>query len=560
MQLRFVRTMGMAMLCTTFAIAGAAHASDLLLVHGRIYTAAQTGEKWAEAIAITGDHIDAVGSDTDIMKLKTDSTKVVDLQGKMVVPGFTDDHVHLWFGSLALHGFNLSTPESTIEWNKEPDLFAQKIKEYADSHPDEEVLIGRAAFSNGVTSPAPTHEILDKIVPDRPLVIHATSEHTLWLNEKALELAGITDRPLPDPSEEKYVMRDGWGRPTGILREAAMQAMERAIPDPPLDEKLAIFRAGEKYLNSFGITSVVLASGGLWDLNSYEQLRERGELTLRMRQSFGQVAVNHHLTPEFLADLETARTSYHDDWISADEVKFFMDGAPSTPLYTTQQFAHIVGVLDKLGYHIMTHALAPASAKVVLDGFEIVEKENGPKDRRFRMEHAGRLYPEDVPRFGQLGIIASMQPAFCCSAPGQTYGGYPPGKSNQWHSLMAGGAMLEFSSDWPCSWPPSPILGIQQAVLRRVRRTGTPTGLTGPIESDDEPNEAITAEQALIAYTRNAAYVNFTDKKLGTLEAGKLADMVVLSKNILEIPAEEIGTTKVMATMVDGKVVYGSLE
>ena len=152
--------------------------------------------------------IDAVGSDADIMKLKTDSTKVVDLQGKMVVPGFTDDHVHLWFGSLALHGFNLSTPESTIEWNNEPDLFAQKIKEYADSHPNDEVLIGRASFSNGVTTPAPTHEILDKIVPDRPLVIHATSEHTLWLNEKALELAGITDKPLPDPSEEKYVMRD----------------------------------------------------------------------------------------------------------------------------------------------------------------------------------------------------------------------------------------------------------------------------------------------------------------------------------------------------------------
>jgi predicted amidohydrolase YtcJ len=323
---------------------------------------------------------------------------------------------------------------------------------------------------------------------------------------------------------------------------------------------LAIFKGGEQYLNSFGITSVALATGGLWDLNSYEQLRQRGMLTLRMRQSFGSVAVNHHLTTKFLTDLETARTTWHDDWISANLVKFFMDGAPSLPLYTVPEYSHIVGELDKRGYYIMSHALAPASAKVVLDGDEIVEKENGPKDRRMRMEHAGRLFPEDVPRFAKLGITPSMQPAFCCSAPGTSVGAYPPGKSNQWNSLIKDGAMMEFSSDWPCSWPPSPIEGIQQAVLRRARRQGTPTGLVGPVISDDEPEEAITAEQALLAYTRNASWVNHTDTKLGTLEAGKLADLAVLSKNILSVPADEIGSTKVIATMVGGKVVYGDLK
>ncbi len=533
-------------------------ASELLLMHGHIYTAAASGPKWAQAIAITGDHIDAVGTDAEVMRLKTPKTKVIDLHGGTVLPGITDNHVHLWFGSLALHGFNLSTPESNITADNDPQLFASKIKAYADNHPKEPVLIGRAAFSNGVNTPAPNRAVLDKIVSDRPLVIHATSEHTLWVNSKALALAGITSKPLPDPEVDKYVLRDAQGEPTGVLREAAMEIMEQALPDPPLDEKLEIFCAGEKYLNSLGITSVVLATGGLKDLAAYDALRKRGMLTLRTRQAFGAVAVNHHWTPQFLADLEKARTTYHDDWISANMVKFFMDGAPSAPLYTTREYTHIVAELDKRGFQVISHALSPAAAKVVLDGDEQVEKLNGPRDRRFRMEHAGRLNAEDLPRFARLGVIPSMQPAFCCY-PGGMPSPYSKGKANQWQSLEKSGAVLEFSSDWPCSWPPSPILGIQQATLRRVRRTVTSTGPTGPIVSDDEPDEKISVEQAVIAYTRNAAYANFTDKKLGTLEAGKLADLAVLSKDIFSLPLEDIGTTTVTATMVGGKVVYGKL-
>jgi predicted amidohydrolase YtcJ len=551
---------GLAILSVAFAFAQTVQASDQLLVHGHIYTAAASGPKWAEAIAITGDHIDAVGSDAEILRLKTAKSKVIDLQGKTVIPGVTDNHVHLWFGSLALHGFNFSTPEYNITAENDPQLFASKIKAFAASHPKDAVLIGRAQFSNGVTTPAPTRALLDKIVPDRPLVIHATSEHTLWVNSKALELAGITKKPLADPAEEIYVLRDANGEPTGVLREAAMEAMERAIPDPPLDEKLAILSAGEHYLNSFGITSMVAATGGLKDLAAYDALRQRGELTLRIRQAFGAVAVNHHWTPQFAADLEKARTTYHDDWISANMVKFFMDGAPTAPLYTTKDYAYLVGELDKRGYYVMSHALTPAAAKVVVDGDDEVEKQDGPKDRRFRMEHAGRVNPEDLPRFGKLGIIPSMQPAFCCGLP-RTSGANPPGKSNQWNSFEESGATLEFSSDWPCSWPPSPILGVQQATLRQVRQPVTPTGPTaGPFVSDNEPEERITVEQAVLAYTRSAAFANHTDKKLGTLEAGKLADLAVLSKDIFSLPHEEIGTAKVSATMVGGKVVYGKLQ
>jgi predicted amidohydrolase YtcJ len=559
MRLGVERMAVLALVSAVFVSTQAVQASELLLLHGHIYTAAASGPKWAQAIAVTGNHIDAVGTDSEVLRFKTPKSKVIDLHGSTVMPGVTDNHVHLWFGSLALHGFNLSTPESNITVDNDPQLFAGKIKAYADSHPKEPVLIGRATFSNGVTTPAPDRAFLDKIVPDRPLVIHATSEHTLWVNSKALALAGITSKPLADPEVNKYVLRNAQGEPTGVLREAAMEVMEQALPDLPLDEKLEIFCAGEQYLNSLGITSVVLATGGLKDLAAYDALRKRGMLTLRTRQAFGAVAVNHHWTPQFLADLEKARTTYHDDWISANMVKFFMDGAPSAPLYTTQEYAHIVGELDKRGFQVMSHALSPAAAKVVLDGDEQVEKMNGPRDRRFRMEHAGRVNAEDLPRFAKLGVIPSMQPAFCCY-PGGMPSPYSKGKANQWQSLEKSGAVLEFSSDWPCSWPPCPILGIQQATLRRIRRTVTPTGPTGPIASDDEPDEKISVEQAVIAYTRNAAYANFTDKKLGTLEKGKLADLAVLSKDIFSLPLEDIGTTTVTATMVGGKVVYGKLQ
>jgi predicted amidohydrolase YtcJ len=236
-------------------------------------------------------------------------------------------------------------------------------------------------------------------------------------------------------------------------------------------------------------------------------------------------------------------------------VKFFMlDALPNRPLYTTKDFAYIVGQLDKRGFHVMTHAGDPDNIESTLNAYEEVEKQDGPKDRRFRIEHAFRVTPEDVPRFAKLGVIPSMQTGFCCTA------GAASPETGQWGSLEKSGATVEFSSDWPCTWPPSPILGVEQAILRRVRPTIGPTGPTGPAVSDDHPEEKFNVEQAVLAYTRSAAYANFTEKKLGTLEAGKLADLAVLSKDIFSLQHEEIGTAKVNATMVGGKVVYGKLQ
>jgi predicted amidohydrolase YtcJ len=537
-------------------LTGSAQASDLLLIHGHVYTA-NSGAKWAEAIAITGDKIDAVGSDAEITKLRQPNTRIVDLRGKTVLPGFTDNHLHLWFGALALHGVNLANLKESIT----PDdhaQFASRIKAYAASHPAESVIYVRSTFLFAGYKTKATHAFLDSIVSDRPMVIHDTTEHALFVNGKTLALAGIGDRPLPNADENQFVERDAGGHPTGIIREGAMDLIERSLPDPPLADRVAMLYQAEQFLNSFGVTSAVAATGGLHDLENYAALRKQGRLTLRIRQAFGSVAVDHHLTPQFLADLEKARSEYHDDWIQANMVKFFMDGAGTAPLYTVEDYNRIVLELDRRNIHVMSHALSVPAAHEALDGLAAVEKANGPKDRRFRMEHASNLAAGDVARFGQLGMIPSMQPAFCCFDFARG-GGSSPAKQSEWQSLRKGGATLVFSSDWPCSWPPSPLLGVQMATERELRSQFDLTDKPNPHAVTDAPDQGMSVEEAVLAYTRDAAYANFMEKKLGTLEAGKLADLVVLPTDIFTLRPDQIGKTLVTATVVGGKLVYGKL-
>ena len=249
-------------------------ASDTLLIHGHIYTG-NVKAPWAEALAITGTRIDAVGSDQEILARREPKTQVIDLHGRTVIPGISDSHTHMWFGAMALHGINLSTPESSITPDT-ADALVEKIKSYAASHPEDKILFGRADFS--MTPPStPLHDLLDRAVPDRPLIIHHTSEHALWVNARALELAGINDKPVADPEEEKYIIRDASGHPSGVLLEAAMEIVERAVfAAVPREEKLALLREASHFLNRFGVTSVVNATGSLAEIELYAALRDRG--------------------------------------------------------------------------------------------------------------------------------------------------------------------------------------------------------------------------------------------------------------------------------------------
>lgn len=544
-------------------------ASDTLLIHGHIYTG-NAKAPWAQALAISGTRIDAVGTDQEILARREPKTQVIDLHGRTVIPGISDSHTHMWFGAMALRGINLSTPEFSITPDT-PDALVEKIKGYALGHPQEKILFGRADFS--MTPPStPSHDLLDRAVSDRPLIIHHTSEHALWVNAKALELAGINAKPVADPEEEKYIIRDAGGHPSGVLLEAAMEIVERAVfAAVSREEKLAMLREASHFLNRYGVTSVVNATGSLAEIELYATLRDRGQLTVRTRTSFGAVAVNHYLTPGFLEDLEKARTLYHDDWVSANLVKFFADGGSGMipPLtYTPEEYKKLVLELDKRGFQLMTHALRGDSVQMVLDTYEAVEKQNGPRDRRLRLEHADIVAAQDLPRFAKLSVLVSMQPSFCCSDIGANFDPQDKTPTDRWNSLQQSGATLAFGSDWPCTWPPDPFVSIQETVRRQVWRSPNPNsspgwifdgaGQAGSVTSLEVyvPEEQITVEQAVNAYTKGSAYARFSEDRLGSLEPGKEADLAVLSQDIFSVAHEEIAKTKVWMTMVAGKIAF----
>ena len=546
-------------------------AAETLLINGHIYTG-DSRQPQAEAIVINGDHIVAVGANAAIRSRRSSGAQIIDLHGHTVLPGFIDSHTHMLFGSLELHAANLSLPEHSIT-PATPDLLVERVRAYATSHPDEKVIVGRADFST-VAPMNPTFALLDRVDSNRPIVIHNVGEHALWVNSKALEIAGVTDQPLPDPIEEKGVMRDAEGRPLGVMLEAAQETIERAVlPMIPREEKLTAIREAAHYFNSFGVTSIVNATGSLDEIELYGTLRDRGQLTVRTRTSFGAVAVPHRLTPQFLSDLETARTRFHDDWVSANLVKFFSDGGTGMwpPLvYTYADYRHLVTELDKRGFQIMTHATRPDTEHMVLDTYATLEQANGKRDRRLRIEHNDSVLNADVPRLGALGVSASMQPNFCCSSSGTAGLSVPEASpTDRWHSILHDGGMLAFGSDWPCTFPPDPLVGIEEATTREAWQDNDIASVLGnPFEGGAQagatklggsayaPEEKLTVSEAVAAYTSGSAYAAFADNR-GRLEAGKLADLIVLSKDIFSIPPETIGSARVVMTMVGGKVVFG---
>jgi predicted amidohydrolase YtcJ len=546
-----------------------ARAGDTLLIHGHIYTGSAQ-RPWAQALSIQDGRIEAIGSDAEIRPRRSARTRVIDLHGRTVIPGIIDSHMHMLYGAYALHGLNLSTPEASVTPDHAEALI-ERLRAYAGAHPEDAVLFARADFST-VPPTTPTHALLDRAVPDRPVVVHNTSEHALWLNQAALDMSGLTDRPVADADEERGVIRDASGHPTGVLLEAAMQLAARAVAVRiPKERKLEMLAAASHYLNSFGITSVVNATGDLAEIELYAALRDRGALTVRTRTAFGAVAVPHHLTPQFLAELDQARKLYHDDWVSANLVKFFADGSTGLipPLvYVPQDYEALVMALDERGYQLMTHALRADSVHLALDTYERLERAHGARDRRLRIEHADLIDAADVPRFAALGVIPDMQPTFCCGDDGGNFDPAEQIPSDRWQSLEQSGATLAFSSDWPCTWPPDPFVSIQQATTRQIWKSADTANVAGePMDGAAQggavttgavyvPAERITVEAALRAYTWGSAYAAFAETRVGTLEVGKLADLAVLSQDIFAVRPEDIGKTRVTLTLVGGKTVY----
>jgi predicted amidohydrolase YtcJ len=562
---------GLALLIALASAAGAS-ASDLVLLHGHIYTGAPNSP-WTEALSVTQSRIDAVGADAESAARRGPATRVIDLHGYTVIPGIVDAHIHVWLGAIALHGFNLSTPAASITPGK-PKLLIARIRDYAARHPDEKLLFGRVDFSP--TPPfAPTHALLDEAVSDRPIIVHNISEHAMWLNAKALALAGITDEPLSDPVEERNVIRDASGHPTGVLIEAAMEAVERYVRATlTVAEQLAMIQVATRELNRYGITSIVNATGDLAEIKLYAALRDRGALTVRTRTAFGAIATPHRLTRQFLADLDEARTVYHDEWVSANLVKFFADGFTGllAPLvYRPDQFKTLVVELDRRGYQLMTHATRFDTVHMVLDAYEQAERSNGPRDRRLRIEHSSSVRDADFPRYAALSVINVTSPAFCCGESGTNADPKEPTPSDQWQTFLKHGVVMGFSSDWPCSWPPNAFMGIQEATTREIWHSadtadiidlpldGAAMAGARPTGKFYTPEQRVTVRQAVDAYTRGSAYAAFADSQVGSLEVGKFADLAVLSQDIFSVPPRAIGKTDVVMTMVGGRIVHGAI-
>jgi predicted amidohydrolase YtcJ len=542
--------------------------ATIVFRNGVVYTSRKDGAI-AEAVAVGGDRILAVGSRATVDGYIAPSTRVIDLQGGMLLPGFIDTHTHFVSGSLARTQIALDDAES-------PDDVFKRIAAWAHAHPNEAwILGGNWQYDAFPPTGLPTKQLLDRAVPDRPVALDAFDGHSLWANSKAMELAGIT-RASQDPMQNGVaigtIVRDASGEPTGVFKEGAQDLVRRVIPEPSRDIVLAALNGGMQAASARGLTSVINASGDLDEMALYAAMHENGTLTLRTTTAYSAGAgTRHTLSPDELDAFDTARKRYTGDWVRAGVVKFFMDGVVEThtadmlqpyandptrgeAYYPAAAYAAMLAELDKRGYAVMTHAIGDAAVRATLDGYEAAMKLNGPRDRRWRVEHIEVCDPADVPRFAQLGVIASMQPYhFCCPAPdgsdtwARNLGAARWKEGFVWRDIVDTGAMMVHGSDWPVVTI-DPLVGIYSG-LTREDADGNPKG-------GWYPKQDLPLDDILAGYTRNAAYAAFMDDRVGTIEAGKLADMVVIDRDLRKVSPQDVLHAQIEHTMVAGTVVY----
>jgi predicted amidohydrolase YtcJ len=563
----------LAVLLCSFSLAQKpATSAYTIVLHARIYTV-DAKHPWAEAIAIRGEKILAVGADREILHYRGASTKIIDAQGRLVLPGFTDCHAHFLDGSFALQQLNLDDATSVTEVQR-------RLKTYATAHATDPWLLGRGwIYPLFLPSGLPDKKYLDAIVSDRPVYLESYDGHTWWANSKALTAAHIT-RQTPNPAGGIIVRDPITGEPTGAIEDDAADAvLRRAIPEPDRTAKLQALRAGMRLANQLGVVrahvpgSVYAHKDDLQSVDLLEELRRNGNLTVRFYLA-------RRLDPPMVTDdqlqgIVRARERYHDDWIAAGAAKFFLDGVIETHtaamlapysnaasisgdlLWDTEKYKQFVVQLDRMGIQIFTHAIGDRAIRVALDSYENAARANGNINARHRIEHIEDVSAADIARFHELGVIASMQPLHAYPAD-DTFKSWVPSVGPEraqrawaWHSIAAAGGVLAFGSDWPIvtlsPWP-----GLQNAVTRETTE-GTPKG--GWI-----PSERISLADAIRGYTLNAALAGHREKSEGSLETGKLADLIIVSQDLFKVDPHKIGDTKVVLTMVGGRVVYTAPE
>lgn len=527
-----------------------AFAAADLIVHNANVRTMDAARPRAEALAVIGERIVAVGSSDEVMTWRGPQTRLVDARGRLVLPGFNDAHVHFLSG-----GFQLSSVD--LRDAATPEEFARRIGAFAKNLPKGRWITG-GDWDHELWPGAklPTRELIDAFTPDHPVFVNRLDGHMALANSLALRIAGVS-AATADPGGGLIVRRAGAREPEGVLKDNAMGLVDRVIPVPSFEEKLAAARAATQHAFSLGVTSVQDVSTGS-DIGVYQELARRGELKTRI------YAARPLESWEVLARTGI-RAPLGDAWLRVGGLKAFADGSlgsttalffdsyqddPSTSGLQTfdekQMLAAMRGA-DLAGLQLFIHAIGDRANHLILSMFEQVARDNGPRDRRFRIEHAQHLRTRDIARFPAAGVIASMQPYHVADDGrwAEKRIGLERSKTTYaFRTLLDSGATLAFGSDWTVA-PLNPLLGIAAAVTRRTFDGKRPGGWV--------PEQKITVEEAVRAYTAGSATAEFQEKLKGRLAPGFLADFVILSADIFSIKSEEIEKAAVIETFVGGK-------
>ena len=532
--------------------AGQTAFADLVITNANVRT--MDGKRTTvHSIAVIGRFIIAIGSDADTKSLIGQKTRVIDAKGKLVIPGFNDAHVH-FMGT----GEQLSSVD--LRDAKTPEEFVRRIKEFAAKLPKGRwIQGGQWDHENWTPNNLPTAAMIDAVSPDNPVFINRLDGHMALANSLAMKLAGV-NKDTKDVAGG-MVVRDAQGNPAGVFKDSAMGIIGKAIPEPSFEEKLEAAQAATDYAASLGVTSVQDMSAGT-DIGIYQELLRQGRLKTRVygcspladykrwertgiRSAFGSAMLRVGCLKGYAdGSLGSTTAWFFEPYLDAPTSV----GLPRADVTTNMQDNMLVA--DKDGLQVMVHAIGDRANATILDYFDKVAKVNGPRDRRYRIEHAQHLRQPDIMRFGQLKVVASMQPMHIIDDGRWAWKRVDAGRlkgTYAFRTLLDSGAVLAFGSDSPVA-SLNPLEAIYAAVTRRTKDDKNPNGWI--------PEQKITVDEAVRGFTWGSAYAEFQENDKGTLEVGKLADLVIISDDIFTIDPVKIWNTKVLKTVVAGKVVY----
>lgn len=530
--------------------------ADTIITNANVWTVDRNDPK-AEAVAILNQRIVAVGSSVEMDSWRGPRTRIIDAGGKLLLPGFNDAHVHFVSGGFQLDQVQLTDAKTREEFVRRIAAQAKKLKK------GEWILGGEWDEQNWSPAELPTHEWVDAATPDNPVFIERHDGHESLANALAMKLANVTAETKSPPGGE--IVRDNQGNPTGIFKDAAQPLVQKVIPEPTPAARIRAAKRALEHAASLGVTSLQDMVPAYGDIEAYSVLAERGELTARIYvaptetrwRDQAKIGVRHAFGSNFLR--LGAVKGFADGSLGSTTAYFFQPyvDAPNTRGLLSDEMQPISGMrerltgADKAGLQLCIHAIGDQAISTVLDIFQDIQKANGNRDRRWRIEHAQHISPKDFQRFANLRVIASMQPYHAIDD-GQwadrRIGPMRAKTTYAFRTFLDNGVRLAFGTDWTVA-PLNPMLGLYAAVTRATLDGKHPNGWV--------PEQKIKIEEAIEAYTLGSAYAEFQEKEKGSITPGKLADLVLVSDDLLKIDPRAIREAKVEMTMVDGKIVYG---